>query len=117
MQHQLHFSQPTVTMSGWDVTNLKENLPPTGAPHTTPNVREAAATPGPQGKPTEPTEVWVEKTAYDYEEVGDRNWDGNARVYEWDGDEGDIGPEHPELEAILFGRPEERNPQGINFNE
>lgn len=99
-------------MSGWDVTNLKENLAPTGNLPV-----QAAATSESQLKPTGATEPWVEKTAYDYQEVGDRNWDGNARVYEWDGEEGDIGPEHPELENILFGRPDERNPQGINFNE
>ena len=104
-------------MSGWDVTTLKENLPPKGGlTHDVPGAQGAAVTES-QSKPAGSAEPWVKKTAYDYEEVGDRNWDGNARVYEWDGEEGDVGPEHPELEDILFGRPEDRNPQGINFKE
>lgn len=67
--------------------------------------------PAPGPNPAE----WGEKTDYQYEEVGDRNWDGNARVYEWDGDEGDIGPEYPELEVVLFGEPDQRNPEGLNL--
>ncbi|RYP66816.1 hypothetical protein DL771_007614 [Monosporascus sp. 5C6A] len=101
-------------MSGWgDFSSMKATLPEGGItePGTTKPTPATEARP----KRTEPIEPWVEKTAYEYEEVGDRNWDGNARVYEWDGEEGDIGPEHPELENILFGKPEERNPQGINF--
>lgn len=59
------------------------------------------------------------RTQYDYENYNDRGgeYDGNARVYHWSGDEGDIGPEFPELEAELFGPPEKRDlPQGIDFS-
>jgi len=59
---------------------------------------------------------WTAPTNFNYDTTDDGvNWEHNARVYQWDGDEGDIGPENPELESILFGRPEERGTQGINF--
>ncbi|KAF7531783.1 hypothetical protein G7054_g8568 [Neopestalotiopsis clavispora] len=53
-----------------------------------------------------PIAEWEKTTAYDYEALASReneDWDGNAQVYQWDGDEGDVGPEHHELEKILFG--------------
>lgn len=63
---------------------------------------------------------WTKPQAYDYTAMGgpDRasGWDGSARIYEWDGVEGDIGPEHPELEIELFGRPEDRAEiRGLDF--
>lgn len=63
---------------------------------------------------------WVAqgRTQYDYENFTSQGgeYDGNARVYNWDGEEGDIGPEFPELEAELFGPPDKRDlPQGIDF--
>ncbi|KAH7037445.1 P-loop containing nucleoside triphosphate hydrolase protein [Microdochium trichocladiopsis] len=59
---------------------------------------------------------WAPKTDFNYEVTDDGvHWEHNARVYEWDGDEGEVGPEHPELEAALFGPPEERGGHGINF--
>ncbi|KAK5626837.1 hypothetical protein RRF57_002552 [Xylaria bambusicola] len=64
-----------------------------------------------------PNGVWGEKTQNDYKESNENfNWEGNMRVYEWDGEEGDVGPEHPELESKLFGDPDTRDPQGIDFN-
>lgn len=50
------------------------------------------------------------QSRYDYEDfvVRDGEYDGNARVYHWDGDEGDIGPEFPELELEIFGPPDQR---------
>ncbi len=30
-------------------------------------------------------------------------WDGSAAVCGWDGDEGEVEPEHHELEQTLFG--------------
>lgn len=47
---------------------------------------------------------------YDYERfsVRDGEYDGNARIYHWDGQEGDIGPEFPELELEIFGAPDQR---------
>lgn len=38
----------------------------------------------------------------------DGEYDSNARVYHWDGDEGDLGPEFPELELEIFGPPQQR---------
>lgn len=60
-------------------------------------------------------EEWAGHTRskYDYETLGSRggldDFDGNARVYSWDGEQGDIGPEYPELEVDLFGPPDQRN--------
>lgn len=49
---------------------------------------------------------------YNYDEFAERgglgDFDGNARVYHWDGEEGDVGPEFPELELELFGPPDQR---------
>lgn len=59
------------------------------------------------------------RTQYDYENLNGRDgdYDGNAQVYHWDGEEGDLGPEFHELEAELFGPPEKRDlPQGIDFS-
>lgn len=59
------------------------------------------------------------RTQYDYENFNGRggDYDGNARVYHYDGEEGEVGPEFPELETELFGPPEKRDlPQGIDFS-
>ena len=62
----------------------------------------------------EPTTVetpagWVAPTAYDYTAMADASasttWDGNARVYQFTEEFGEIGPAHPELELELFGDP------------
>ncbi|CAK7217324.1 hypothetical protein SBRCBS47491_003125 [Sporothrix bragantina] len=65
---------------------------------------------------------WVASTPYNYEATEDdssralRDWAGNARVYEWTGEEGDIGPESDELERELFGDPDKRSGSGIDFS-
>ena len=67
---------------------------------------------------------WVESVPYKYEEgVEDpevprpvRDWAGNARIYEWSGEEGDVGPESQELELELFGDPDKRSGSGIDFS-
>jgi hypothetical protein len=51
---------------------------------------------------------WTERTAFDYEKYlrnGDQkiDWFGAAKVYEWKDEYGDVAPEVPELEKILFG--------------
>jgi len=51
---------------------------------------------------------WTETTAFDYDQFtrsggNDTEWHGAARVYEWLDDFGDVAPEVPELERILFG--------------
>ncbi|KAL2263091.1 hypothetical protein VTK26DRAFT_8249 [Humicola hyalothermophila] len=58
---------------------------------------------------------WVKQTPYDYNAIND--WDCNAKVYEFVGEEGDIGPEHPALEMELFGEPSNRVKQGVDFTK
>ncbi len=63
---------------------------------------------------------WGKATPYDYEGLTNRDnttWDGNARIYEWDGEVGDVGPEYPELEVMLFGQPGDREHHGIDFTK
>jgi ATP-dependent RNA helicase DDX3X len=65
---------------------------------------------------------WTRPEAYDYSkyEIRDdaRDWAGNARIYDWDGDHGDVGPEYPELEEELFGPLAERSQvRGIDFSK
>jgi len=61
---------------------------------------------------------WIAPTPYDYTAENPSTWDGNASVYEWDGIHGEIGPEFPELEIQLFGKPAEREEsQGIDFSK
>lgn len=57
---------------------------------------------------------WVPAMPYDYTDA-QNEWEGDARVYEWDGEQGEIGPEHPELELQLFGDPANREHHGIDF--
>lgn len=67
-----------------------------------------------------PVDGWVPPTPYDYEALGGEaahEWESNAVIYEWDGEEGDIGPEHPALEKQLFGEPGNRAVQGIDFSK
>jgi ATP-dependent RNA helicase DDX3X len=50
---------------------------------------------------------WTETTAFDYESfnrpAADGEYDGQAQAYEWKDEYGDVGPEVPALERILFG--------------
>lgn len=63
---------------------------------------------------------WVPSLKYDYDQFADArggDFDGNKRVYHWDGEEGDLGPEFPELEEELFGPADKRDlPTGIDFS-
>ncbi|KAK4187317.1 DEAD/DEAH box RNA helicase [Podospora australis] len=57
-------------------------------------------------------------TSYNYAEFADgaeHEWAGNAQVYEFTDEFGDVGPEHPDLEVQLFGEPETRIKQGGDF--
>lgn len=98
---------------------------PTVAAEKPTNKPDTSAPAGPTDTPTAETGAnpeWAAKdrTAYDYESLAARSgeYDGNASVYHWDGEEGDIGPEFPELENELFGPPEKRvlPVQGIDFS-
>ncbi|KAK6193652.1 hypothetical protein LQW54_012235 [Pestalotiopsis sp. IQ-011] len=64
-----------------------------------------------------PIAEWEKKTAYNYDAManGSDDWDGNAQVYFWDGEVGDVGPEHPELEKALFGE-ERLDNEPIDFS-
>jgi ATP-dependent RNA helicase DDX3X len=63
---------------------------------------------------------WAPSQKYDYEQFADSrggDFDGNKRIYHWDGEEGDLGPEFPELEEELFGPADKRElPTGIDFS-
>ncbi|KAI0143774.1 P-loop containing nucleoside triphosphate hydrolase protein [Xylariaceae sp. FL1272] len=98
-------------MSDWG--DVKAALPEEGNDHGA----ETAASAAPEGR-TGPIEAWVTPQANDYsEDRQNTEWMVSGAVYEWDGEEGDLGPEQPELEVQLFGAPEERDPQGINFSK
>ncbi|KAK1238363.1 hypothetical protein MKX07_006509 [Trichoderma sp. CBMAI-0711] len=73
------------------------------------------------GQPAPPG--WVERTAFDYTAMAGpqagSTWDGNAGVYAWSDEYGDVGPEIAELEAELFGSPEDRDQRiggGLDFS-
>lgn len=65
---------------------------------------------------------WIERTAYDYaaderDRRDDNGWFGAAKIYsvEWQDDFGEVGPEIPELEQILF-RSEHQQHQGEHLH-
>ncbi|KAK3951954.1 P-loop containing nucleoside triphosphate hydrolase protein [Pseudoneurospora amorphoporcata] len=105
----------------WGTADLQSALPETnghnGANHHSNNGENGAPAPVEQVAPPK-LEGWVEATPYHYDEFANREaeWDGQAPIYEWDGEEGDIGPEFPELEVQLFGPVEERGRRGIDFS-
>jgi ATP-dependent RNA helicase DDX3X len=71
-------------------------------------------------KKVEPPAGWIAATPYDYNAYGADGghvWEGNARVYEFDGETGDVGPEFPALEIELFGEPGNRAKKGIDFSK
>lgn len=77
--------------------------------HDSPEVKPKPA-PLPFERRKAPIAEWEKKKAYDYTELaaGTGEWAGNAAVYQWDGETGDVGPEDRELENILFGKEDER---------
>lgn len=100
-------------MSGtWKASSLMEALPSTVTPTEQATAEQATATEG-QSK-------WAKPKVYDYSAMDgpERNdwFESRAPVYEWDGEQGDVGPEHPELELELFGKPENRHElKGLDF--
>ncbi|KAI1771718.1 DEAD-domain-containing protein [Hypoxylon cercidicola] len=87
--------------SAWDASAMKAALPEQTAAHS------ASMNPS-----QDALDKWGKPLAFNYDETdaqrAEREWGGNAAVYEWEGEEGDIGPENPTLEVMLFGPPEER---------
>lgn len=63
-------------------------------------------------------EQWNTAVPYNYDNFSRRDeWEGNARIYEWDGEHGEIGPEFPELETEIFGdRERGEDVAGLNFD-
>lgn len=67
---------------------------------------------------------WVKPLEYDYTQLSHqgpdapRDWEGNAPVYQWDEEYGDVGPEHAQLEEMLFGPVENRGTEltGIAYH-
>ncbi|KXT15560.1 hypothetical protein AC579_6533 [Pseudocercospora musae] len=62
---------------------------------------------------------WTETVAFDYDAFqrtggNDGNWLGQAAVYEWSGEYGDVAPSVPELEKLLFGT-EHKVTEGSNM--
>ncbi|KAI1335347.1 P-loop containing nucleoside triphosphate hydrolase protein [Xylariaceae sp. FL0016] len=99
-------------MSAWETNDMKEALPeqPTfGGTLPANNANNGNI------------EEWQleERINYDYSGGGEgRVWESASKVYEWDGEEGDLGPQHPELEVMLFGNLEERGDiYGIDFTK
>ncbi|KAI2464404.1 P-loop containing nucleoside triphosphate hydrolase protein [Annulohypoxylon bovei var. microspora] len=69
-------------------------------------------------RPEKPVGDWGQPFNYDYTETDvDRQWGGNGAVYEWQGEEGEVGPENPELEVQLFGHPDERFGAGLDISK
>ncbi|KAI1329950.1 P-loop containing nucleoside triphosphate hydrolase protein [Xylariaceae sp. FL0255] len=101
-------------MSAWETTEMANAL--SEEPAVAQDNGPQSVIPGIEPRDT-PAHEWAAKTAYDYSENNDVEWMGNAAVYHWDGDEGDIGPEIPELEKILFGDAQDRDPQGLDFQK
>lgn len=82
--------------------------------------QSAQAAPGGTAANGEGVDGWTPSLKYDYDQFADArggDFDGNKRVYHWDGEEGDLGPEFPELEEELFGPADKRElPTGIDFS-
>ncbi|KAI0835419.1 P-loop containing nucleoside triphosphate hydrolase protein [Hypoxylon sp. FL0890] len=69
-------------------------------------------------RPDKPVGVWVPPVDFDYTETDEgRVWGSNNVIYEWDGDEGDVGPENKLLEDQLFGPPDKRYGAGVDISK
>ena len=92
----------------WNVSGMQGALP------EQPQQSNPVSAPGqPQA-----SEAWGKIVPYDYTESdAERVWGSHATVYKYDGTEGDVGPEHPELENQLFGPPEQRFGAGVDFSK
>ncbi|KAK8024124.1 DEAD/DEAH box helicase, partial [Apiospora rasikravindrae] len=82
-----------------------------------PEEAKAAPPPFPYEHRDAPKHEWEKPTQYSYSDANTEEWGGNAPVYVFDGDEGDVGPEYPELEEVIFGKPEDRSKPGEQFDK
>jgi len=113
--------------NAFDATAMAAALPdPQGGDHGSAPAEangengEAGTAAGADGNQAQGKYGWNDPVAHDYAELTRADaakWDGNARVYYWDGETGDIGPEFPELEDELFGSAgsAERHAHGLDF--
>lgn len=123
-------STPEPNTKSFDTTDMADALrntngnsePIGGSASNAVDGQSAQATPGgpaAEGE-GEGADGWVPTQKYDYDQFADArggDFDGNKRVYHWDGEEGDLGPEFPELEEELFGPADKRVlPTGIDFS-
>ena len=65
---------------------------------------------------------WVGQQITDYTATSGgeatQTWDGNAPLYEWNDDFGDVGPKFPQVELDLFGDPATRRDRtGVDFSK
>ncbi|KAK3335726.1 P-loop containing nucleoside triphosphate hydrolase protein [Cercophora scortea] len=117
---QMADSHPVESAGAWDTGNLHAALQeqPAAPPNNGDGAESQAAEPVRLEQKIPPKlEGWVEAAPYDYNNTAPVEWDGNSRVYEWDGEAGDVGPEYPELELTLFGDPANREHRGIDFSK
>jgi ATP-dependent RNA helicase DDX3X len=109
--------------NGWGPTSRDEAISAQAADaFDTTQIQDALPTNGNTdvGNKPETPAGWIKATPYDYSAYGNgggHEWESSARVYEWDGDQGDIGPEFPALEIELFGDPTKRVNEGIDFSK
>lgn len=66
---------------------------------------------------TEAIPGWAGSNEANLPVVLSRAWDGNAQIYEWDQDFGDVGPQVASLELELFGEPSTRERTGLDFSK
>lgn len=107
--------------NAWNTAEMKSALLNKAAHQTPPTTSHETATDTATGQDnTLVAEGWVDAQPYNYEAYSAEapaTWDGNARVYEYDGESGEVGPEVPELELQLFGDVENRVGHGIDFSK
>ncbi|KAI1379841.1 P-loop containing nucleoside triphosphate hydrolase protein [Hypoxylon crocopeplum] len=106
----------------WGIPEVKAEMSDDwGVPEEKAALSEQAATPlaaEATDRPKKPIGDWGKPSPNDYSENdNERKWGSNAVVYEWAGDEGDVGPENPDLEIQLFGEPGERQGAGLDFSK
>ncbi len=103
----------------WGQTPSSADVGASDGAFNTTDMQAALPTNGTEVKKAETPAGWVEPIPINYDAFGkdaEHEWEGNARVYEWDGETGDIGPEFPDLEVQLFGEPGKPAKHGLDFS-
>jgi ATP-dependent RNA helicase DDX3X len=113
-------NEPVVAQAQWGTSEMKAALTTIEGTIQPTAEAQTVTESGENGDTKAPPNGWVERTAYKYDDFtreAEHDWDSNAKVYEWDGEAGDVGPEHPALELDLFGPLENRISAGIDFSK